>query len=285
MAEFDQKQVSASDVILALGQKEQQQPGGQKGEQEPGKAPQRGEMLRKAGWFGALLVLFSKLKLVGLLVLKFSKSFLSAILMLWAYAAMYGWKFGVGFVVLLLAHEMGHVLAARQEGLPVTAPIFIPFVGAFVALKGRPADARMEAMVALGGPVAGTVATGAVWGLYYLTRQPLLLALVYTGAFLNLFNLVPAHPLDGGRIASAVSLWLWALGIPVLTYMAWTSLNPLLWIILLLAAVQAYRAWKSRGDGYYQLPAGQRWRFGVAYVSLIIVLSLGILVSQSDLSL
>ncbi|MGE5577788.1 MAG: site-2 protease family protein [Syntrophothermus sp.] len=280
MAEFDRRQVSASDVILALGQKEEPTPGEQKS--EPGNGPQFGETWRKAGWLGALLVLFSKLKLVGLLLLKFSKSFISAIFMLWAYAAMYGWKFGIGFVALLAAHEVGHVLAARRERLPVTAPIFIPFVGAFVALKGQPADARMEAVVALGGPVAGTVATAAVLGLYYLTGQPLLLALVYTGAFLNLFNLVPAHPLDGGRIASAVSLWLWALGIPALAYLAWTSSNPLLWLILVLAALQASKAWKYRGDGYYRIPAGQRWRFGIAYVLLITVLAAGILVSQDQ---
>src|SRR5215472_8738808 len=108
-----------------------------------------------------------------------------------AYALVFGWRYAVGFVALIFVHEMGHFMAARQRGLDVGAPTFIPFVGAWIALKDEPHDAEMEAYIGVAGPLA--VTAGAL--LCYLVARSqdssLLLAVSYAGFFLNLFNLIP----------------------------------------------------------------------------------------------
>ncbi|MDQ0193101.1 site-2 protease family protein [Paenibacillus wynnii] len=149
-------------------------------------------------------------------ILKFSKivgPLLSMMVSIWAYALIYPWGFATGFVLLLLVHELGHVIAAKQKGLPVSAPLFIPFVGALIAMKRRPLDAKTEAYIAFGGPVLGTLGAVAVFGAAYYMDSPLLFSLAYIGFFLNLINLLPIHPLDGGRIAIAVTRWLWLVGL------------------------------------------------------------------------
>lgn len=129
------------------------------------------------------------------------------------YAIIYPWGFAVGFVLLLFVHELGHVLAAKRKGLPVSAPLFIPFLGALITMKRQPLDAQTEAYVAMGGPLLGTVGAMAVYAGAYATDSPLLYALSYVGFFLNLINLLPIHPLDGGRISTAVTRWLWLVGL------------------------------------------------------------------------
>ncbi|MEV3214548.1 site-2 protease family protein [Paenibacillus larvae] len=121
--------------------------------------------------------------------------------------------FAVGLVVMIFIHEMGHVLAAKQKGLPVSAPVFIPFVGALITMKRHPTDASTEAYIALGGPLLGTVGAMAAFGLGVYYQWPDLLNVAYTGFFLNLINLLPIHPLDGGRISVAVTRWLWLVGL------------------------------------------------------------------------
>src|SRR5207237_15469 len=79
------------------------------------------------------------------------------ILMIGVYASIWGWKWAVGFVLLLLLHECGHLLVAKKFGLAVSAPMFIPFMGAFIALKQAPRHAWMEACVGLGGPILGSL--------------------------------------------------------------------------------------------------------------------------------
>src|SRR5262249_59479206 len=125
------------------------------------------------------------------------------------YSWTFGWSYSAGFVALILAHEMGHYVAARQRGLDVGVPTFIPFVGAWIQLKDLPHDAETEAYVGIAGPVAGTAGALAC---YFLARQydsALLLALSYAGFFLNLFNLIPVAPLDGGRITAILSPRVW----------------------------------------------------------------------------
>src|SRR5262249_58531440 len=115
----------------------------------------------------------------------------------------WGWAFAVGFVLLIFVHEMGHAVALRREGIPAGAPVFIPFVGAFVAMQGRPRDAAVEARVAMAGPLTGSLAAWLTLGAGLAWPQPLLVALGHTAVLLNLFNLVPVPPLDGGRLAGA----------------------------------------------------------------------------------
>ena len=145
-------------------------------------------------------------------------------LSIWAYAMAYGWQFAVGFVLLIFVHECGHLIAARKCGLKVGAPVFIPFMGAFIALKEAPRNAWIEAQVGIGGPMAGAIAAALCEGIYLITGNPLFRALAFFGFFLNLFNLAPIGMLDGGRIVTALSPWLWIVGLVIMVAM--TILRP-----------------------------------------------------------
>jgi Zn-dependent protease len=181
---------------------------------------------KKKTWYsvlgvGASLIL-SKLKYV-LIVFKVGKigfTFISMLVTIWTYSLIYGWKFAVGFVLLLFVHENGHLLAAKMKNLNVTKPVFIPFVGAVIALKERPKDASTEAFIAIGGPLAAGFASLMCYLIFLFDKSGLFLSFAYTGFFLNLFNLIPVHPLDGGRIVTAISTKLWVLGLAVLSYFA-----------------------------------------------------------------
>ncbi|WP_018133316.1 site-2 protease family protein [Effusibacillus pohliae] len=171
---------------------------------------------KTAGGIGALLAALSgKLKFL-LPLLKLGKAggtIWSMALMVGAYALIYPWTFAVGIVVMLFFHEMGHVWAAGRKGLPVSAPAFIPFLGALITLKKQPADAKTEAYVAFGGPLVGSIAALLAFLAAKLTGYRPLYAIAQVGFFLNLINLLPIHPLDGGRIVTAISRWLWAVGL------------------------------------------------------------------------
>lgn len=225
------------------------------------------------------------LKLLFLLFsgLKFGKLFTTGGTMLISivvYAWMYGWRYAVGFVGLLFVHEMGHFIAARQRGLPVGAPTFIPFVGAWIEMKQMPHDAETEAYVGLGGPLVGTLGALAC---YFVARDmshgQWLLAVAYAGFMLNLFNLIPVSPLDGGRITAVLSPRLWLLGVPVLLGLFWWRPSPILIIVAIMAAPQVLKAWRFRADdpshgAYYQASAETRLSYATAYVGLIAFLAL-----------
>ena len=162
----------------------------------------------------SLILIFSLLKSGKILT-----TFGSMVLSLGAYAIAFGWKFATGFIFLLFAHEMGHYLAAKQKGLDVGAPTFIPFVGAWIDLKEQPHNAEIEAYVGFAGPFLGSIATLLVYLLARRLDSSLLLAVTYSGLMLNLFNLIPVSPLDGGRITAVLTPRIWLFGIPALT--AW----------------------------------------------------------------
>jgi len=190
-----------------------------------------------------------------------------------AYAFVFGWKYAAGFVVLLFVHEMGHFIAARQKGLNVGAPTFIPFVGAWVELKDLPHDAQTEAYVGLGGPLLGTIGAVLCYFLARETNTTWLLAVSYAGFFLNLFNLIPLSPFDGGRITAVLSPRIWLLGVPILGALFIYRPSPMLILIALLAAPQVWKAIKYRADSeeaktYYAVPARQKWEYGLMYVAL-----------------
>lgn len=206
---------------------------------------------------------------------KFLSTGISMFIMVGVYAKIYGWIFGVGFVLLLFAHEMGHVIAARREKLNVSAPIFIPFVGAFINMKEQPHDAVMEAKVGLGGPLLGTIASLLCVGLYFLFKEDFFLALAYVGFFLNIFNLIPMSPLDGGRIVTAVSTKVWFIGIPVMGVVAFLYTNPIMILIIILGIFEIYNNWKHPKSDYYNVSFKIRLAFAVAYVLLFIVLGIG----------
>jgi Zn-dependent protease len=198
-----------------------------------------------------------------------------------AYSLIWGWKFAVGFVVLLFVHEMGHVIQLRREGIEASAPMFIPFLGAVVSAKSLGDDALAEARVGLAGPILGTIGAAAVLPLYWLTGNELWLALAFTGFLLNLFNLLPVVPLDGGRAMAAMAPWMWFAGFGLLAVMAFTWPNPIMLLILLFGGMETYRRWKARRAGgeeiqaYYAVAPRKRLLVLAVYVGLIALLALG----------
>jgi Zn-dependent protease len=195
------------------------------------------------------------------------------LLSLVVYAFVFGWKYAAGFIALLFVHEMGHYIAARQRGLPVGLPTFIPFLGAWIELKQLPHDAQTEAYVGLGGPLLGTVGALLAYLLARNAQAPWLLAVAYAGFFLNLFNMIPLSPLDGGRITAVLSPRIWLLGAPMLGALFWWRPSPTLLIVALLAAPQLWKAITYRRDSpealtYYAVSAGTRWTYGLVYLAL-----------------
>lgn len=190
-----------------------------------------------------------------------------------AYAFVFGWWYAVGFVLLIFVHEMGHYIAARQRGLDVGAPTFIPFVGAWIELKQLPHDVETEAYVGIAGPVAGTIAALACYTLAREYDSRLLLALSYAGFFINLFNMIPLSPLDGGRITAIISPRMWFVGVPVLAALFFYRPSPMLIIIGLLALPQLRAAWKHdptdpAQQAYYAVSLEHRLTYGVFYLAL-----------------
>ncbi|MCK1393488.1 site-2 protease family protein [Bradyrhizobium sp. 1] len=214
------------------------------------------------------LLLFSGLKWG-----KLATSGGTMLLSLVVYATIWGWRYAAGFIALLLAHEMGHYVAARQRGLDVGAPAFIPFVGAWIALKDKPVDVETEAYVALAGPVVGT---GAALAVYLWARSEdsgLLLAISYAGLFLNLFNLLPISPLDGGRVTAVLSPRIWLLGAPMLVALMIYRPSPMLLIVAIIAVPQLISAWRydphaPENVAYYGVPLQTKLEYGGAYLAL-----------------
>ncbi len=203
----------------------------------------------------------------------------SMLLSILAYSWLYGWKYAVGFVVLMFSHEMGHYVAARQRGLNVGMPTFIPFVGAWVELKDMPHDVETDAYIGFAGPVAGTLAA---IGCYWYARDTdsnLMMAIAYSGFMINLFNLIPIMPLDGGRITAIISPKVWLAGVPLLIGMFLYRPSPMLILIALLAYPQLKMAFaKDPGaaghpEGFYDVPVNTRVNYGVLYLGLVAFLA------------
>ena len=248
--------------------------------------------LGSLGVVGLLLLKFgAKLKFLILPLVKFLpvilKSGGSMLLMVGVYTALWGWKYAVGFVVLLLVHECGHLVAAKQFGLKVGAPVFIPFMGAFIALKDAPKNAWIESCVGIGGPILGSLAALLCHLAGITLNLPLLVALAWTGYWLNLFNLIPLGQLDGGRIATAISPWLWLPGMGIMGYLLWTRPTSfLIWIILLLSLPRIVSLFRRRTDEeqrFYEISPAQRGIMAAMYFGLIAALFYGM--HQTDVQL
>ena len=234
---------------------------------------------------------FAKLKFFILPALKFLPILLKSggtmLLMIWIYTAMWGWKFAVGFVLLLFVHECGHLIVAKKFGLKVGAPVFIPFMGAFIALKEAPRNAWMEACVGIGGPMLGTLGALACNSLGEVFDAPVFIALAWFGYFLNLFNLTPVGMLDGGRIVTALSRWLWLPGFALLLWFGWKFPNFIVWLIVLLSLPRIYSLFRRRTEEeqrYYEVTPTQRWTMSILYFGLIIALISAMHLAQNDLN-
>ncbi len=223
-----------------------------------------------------------KLFLLLLSGAKFGKLLLSGGTMLLSvvvYAFVYGWKYAAGFVALLFVHEMGHYMAARQRGLPVGLPTFIPFLGAWIELKQMPHDAETEAWVGLGGPALGTLGALLCFFIARAWDVDWLMAVAYAGFFLNLFNLIPLSPFDGGRITAVLSPRIWLVGVPILVALFFWRPSPMLILIAVIAAPQLWKAIKYRKDSeeaqtYYAVSTAKKWEYGFYYLVLSAFLAL-----------
>jgi len=187
--------------------------------------------------------------------------------------------FAVGLIVLLFVHEMGHVIEARRQGLPVSAPMFIPFLGAMITLKEYPRDAWHEATMALAGPLLGSLGATVIYAVGLVEDSNRLKAIAFLGFFINLFNLLPVVPLDGGRAVAALHPALWLVGLVGLGALTVVRPNPILIIILVFAAMELWRRWQMRGDpaarAYYRVLPWQRAAVAVSYFGLAALLVLG----------
>jgi Zn-dependent protease len=226
-----------------------------------------------AGSLKALLLLIPKLK-----ILTTSGSMLVSVA---AYSLIWGWKFAIGFVVLLFVHEMGHVIQLRREGVEASAPVFIPFLGALVWAKSLGGNALAEARVGLAGPILGSLGAAACLPIAWLTGADLWTALAFTGFLLNLFNLLPVTPLDGGRAMAALAPWMWFVGLGAIVALAFAFPNPIILLIAVVGAFDVYGRWSRRRKGgevaraYYAVRGRDRARVGAVYHGLIALLVLG----------
>jgi Zn-dependent protease len=219
----------------------------------------------------ALLVLLPQLKLLA--------TFGSMGVSIAAYGLLFGLPFAVGLVALLFLHEIGHVIQLRREGIKASAPLFIPFLGAVIAAKSMGKDAAAEARVGLAGPILGSVATLVPLGIWLATGSDFWRALAYIGFFLNLFNLLPIVPLDGGRAMAALSPAIWLIGLAGLLALTIFYPTPVLFLILIFGAMECWRRWNARATqesrAYYAIPTRTRALVGIVYVGLAAALSIG----------
>ncbi len=259
-------------------------------EAPPPQEDKRPRWVKKLGPIGtALAFLAAKAKALFtflfpiLKLLKFGKILLTAGTMLvsvWLYAHFFGWQFAVGFVLLIFVHEMGHVIAAAFNGVPVSAPIFIPGFGALIIGKRFGKSGFVNAIIGIGGPIGGTFAALACWAIYGANGNSLFLALAFVGFMMNLFNMMPMYPMDGGRIVGSISPYLWGFGlVGLLALMVTGYMNNFMLIILIILSVPQIWTMLKRGTmdpgGGIPTTAVQKWGMGAAYVGLCAFLMWG----------
>jgi Zn-dependent protease len=236
---------------------------------------------RAGGALAAIAVVLAKFKGVLLLLpkLKILSTSGTMLVSVAAYALIWGWTFAAGFVALLFIHEMGHVIQLRREGIKASAPLFIPFMGAFVGMKQLPDNAAAEARVGLAGPVLGAIGCLIPLAVFEATGDDFWKALAFTGFFLNLFNLLPVLPLDGGRAMAALSPWMWFAGFGLLVAAAFFFPSPIMILILLLGGMETLRRWRARktpqAEAYHRVPRNHRIAVALVYIGLAIALAVG----------
>ncbi len=244
--------------------------------------PRRRRGLGSSLFFGLLAILkFGKAALLLLPKAKVLTTAGSMLVSVAAYALVWGWRFAAGFVLLLFVHEMGHYVQLRREGVKPSGIFFIPFLGAAVGTRSLGGSALAEARVGLAGPIVGSLATAALLPIAASTGDDFWRALAFTGFFLNLFNLLPVVPLDGGRAMAAMAPWMWFLGLGAMLVFVFVAPNPILILIVLLGGFETFRRWKERGTAvegnaeYYKVAPRYRLAVGAVYVGLVIALALG----------
>ena len=257
----------------------------------PGPTPAPSIYEQREPWYKRFL---APLVALGLLALKFGKGLFivikgakflttsaSMIVSVGAYTLIWGWKFAVGFVAMLFVHEMGHYIQLRREGVKPEGMWFVPFLGAVVMTRSLGGNALAEARVGLAGPILGSLGVALLIPIAIATDSDMLRALAFTGFFLNLFNLLPIVPLDGGRAMAAMAPWMWFVGFFAIVMLVFIYPNPIIVLIALVGGFETYRRWKTRKSGeegnaaYYKVPPRSRLLVGAVYIGLIVGLVAG----------
>jgi Zn-dependent protease len=254
---------------------------------EPPNPPQQsggaGKAVKKAaGPIAAIGVFLAKFKVVLFPVLKFFPILLKTggtmLLSIIIYTSLYGFRFAFGVVILIFVHECGHLLVAKWLNLKVSAPMFIPFFGAVILLKESPRNAWIESQVAIGGPILGTIGGVVCFAIYAVTGDLFWCALARWSFLINLFNLTPIGFLDGGRIATALSPWLWILGTVIFAVLLFVSFNPVLLIIFIMTLPRLFSLFRKKTpeeQRYFEVTPMQRLIMGGMYIGLAAFLVLG----------
>ncbi|AFS71740.1 site-2 protease family protein [Exiguobacterium antarcticum] len=190
---------------------------------------------------GAFLLSKGKVLLALLKFSKFGGTLISFGISLLFYAQIFGVWFGVGLLYLLFIHEMGHLAAAKRLGFKTGPAIFIPFMGAVIGIKDTFRTPKQEAILAYGGPLAGLLSLIPLLIGYALTGNEFWLVIFHLGALLNLFNLLPVSPLDGGRILAGLPIVVWVAGLAALIAYGITHFSI---ILLLIAFLGGSAVWK-----------------------------------------
>jgi Zn-dependent protease len=266
---------------------------------------QRKKGLARLGGLGALIAgLLVKLQALVVLLMdikwvafaaKFGLASITALISIGAYALLFGWSFAIGLVALLFIHEMGHVVVMRMKGLPISGMVFIPMLGAAVFMSRMPANARDEAEVGIAGPIAGAVASSVCLLIAFTlpNSSGIWAALAYFGFFMNLFNLIPIVPFDGGRVLAAIDRRIWIigfLGLVAIQIWEWIQGTASIWLLLFIL-VAATQFWARKGgaktpeaQAYYAVPLSERIILGLVYFGLAAILVLGMTLTHNMMS-
>jgi len=221
------------------------------------------------------MVLFGKTKyIIGALKVTKLASLGSMLLTVGTYSMFFGLPYAAGMVGLIFIHEVGHALVMHQRGIPFSPMVFVPFMGAAIAMKQQPRDAWEDALVAFGGPVLGSLGAGVVGIAGHATQSQLLIALADFGFMINLFNLLPLGSMDGGRIAGALSPYMNLMGVGMGAGLAYTGAihNPVFYLILLAGGYETFQRFYNPGSippNYYRITPTQRAAIGLGYAGLI----------------
>lgn len=223
--------------------------------------------------FKGLLLLLANFKwaFVALKVLTYGGSYFIS---LWFYALFWGWKFALVFILMIFAHEMGHYVTIRNYGLPARLPMFVPGLGAYT-LGGVPESLEHDAYIALAGPLTGLGVSAICYAMGMQTHQAFWLMAANVGAFVNLFNMIPAMPFDGGRIAGALSPALWVMGFALFLALSFALHIPFFFIVIfgLLALPSAIAGWRGYVDPRYATMSNAgRVRVALWYLATIFAL-------------
>ncbi len=257
----------------------------------PGPPQPKKSMLQNLwGWIVAGVVAIAKFKFFIYGALKTS---LSMLLMIWFYSRTFGWQFAAALIFLIFVHEMGHVIAAKWLGMPVSAPLFIPIFGALIFMKQNPRDAWTEALIGYGGPLAGCIGSWICWFIALQLQEDWVMAVASMSFVINLFNMIPVPPLDGGRICAAISPWFWLIGIlllgAALFYFHSIRSAIVIGIIVILFTLPRLKETffgepTEEMQAYYNTHISNRLTMALMYVGLIAALLLGYWDASNHLS-